>query len=237
MEQIPAVLRIEDYKLEELLRCPERFAKRKAGRKREGDVNWRQMVQFAASHSINDFYGLPEAARSPEAIEASVEHWWTNRNYKFHSDEHYLQMKQQIKDQLKVFLLNGSCPAMPIVFFEQLSTYVEELDLEISQIFHLISRDEDGAADDYIVQKLAVDVDADALDLLFHMTSVFCMSAFEKLPSRIEVLSLLNGKNMAFVPDEASLEQSYDYMYLIKSLLPEADVFKVNPAFPVQLVM
>ena len=46
MEQMPRVLRIEDYKLEELLRCPERFAKMKSGRKRESDVNWRQMVQY-----------------------------------------------------------------------------------------------------------------------------------------------------------------------------------------------
>lgn len=237
MEQLPVILKIEDYKLEELLRCPERFAKMKSGSKREGDVNWRQMVQFAASHCVNDFYRLSEAARTPEAIEASVEHWWTNRNYKFHSDEHYLQMKQQIKVQLRAFLLDGSCPSTPIVFYEQLATYVEELDLEISQIFHLISGEPGGAADDYIVQKLAVDVDEESLDLLFHMTSVFCMSAFEKLPARIEVLSLLCGKRVTFVPDEKSLESSYDYMFLIKSLLPEADVFKVNPGWPAQLVM
>ncbi|KRE46774.1 hypothetical protein [Paenibacillus sp. Soil522] len=237
MEQIPTVLRIEDYKLEELLRCPERFAKMKSGRKRERGVNWRQMVQFAASHSVNDYYRLPEEARTQEAIEASVEHWWTNRNYKFHSDEHYLQMKQLVKAHLTAFLLDGSCPGMPIVFYEQMTTYVDELDLEISQIFHLISADNEGAADDYIVQKLAVDTDQDALDLLFHMTSVFCMNAFEKLPARIEVLSLQSGRRTVFVPDEASLERSYDYMYLIKSLLPEADVFKVNPGSSVQLVM
>lgn len=237
MEQIPTVLRVEDYKLEELLRCPDRFASSKKGRKRESDVNWRQMVQYAASHSVNDFYGLPEGARTQATIEASVEHWWTNRNYKFHSDEHFLQMKQTVKEQLTVFLLGGSCPSMPIIFYEQLTAYVDELDLEISQIFHLVSVDQEGAADDYIVQKLAVDVDEDSLDLLFHMTSVFCMSAFEKLPTRIEVLSLLSGKRIVYVPDEESLERSYDYMYLIKSLLPEVDFFKVNPGSAVQFVM
>lgn len=236
MEQLPTVLRIEDYKLEELLRCPERFAKRKSGM-RENDVNWRQMVQFAASHSVNDFYRLPEEARTQAAIEAAVERWWTNRNYKFHSDEHFLQMKQMVKAHLTAFLLGGSCPSMPIIFYEQLTAYVDELDLELSQIFHLVSVDIEGAADDYIVQKLAIDTDQDSLDLLFHMTSVFCMSAFEKLPNRIEVLSLLNGKRTVFVPDEASLERSYDYMYLIKSLLPDVDVFKVNPGRLVQLVM
>ncbi|WP_138754888.1 hypothetical protein [Paenibacillus sinopodophylli] len=237
MDQIPVVLRVEDYKLEELLRCPEHFAKSKSGRKQKSDVNWRQMVQFAASHCVNDFYGLPEGGRTQDAIEASVEHWWTNRNYKFHSDEHFLQMKQTVKEQLSSFLLGGACPRTPIIFYEQLTAYVEELDLELSQIFHLVAADPDGGADDYIVQKLAVDVDEDALGLLFHMTSVFCMSAFEKLPTRIEVLSLLSGKKVVYVPDEESLEGSYDYMYLIKSLLPEADVFKVNPGSSFQFVM
>lgn len=237
MEYVPAVLRVEDYKLEELLRCPQKFAKSKSGRKKKGDVNWQQLVQFAASHSVNDFYKHPKEARSKAAIHASVDHWWTNRNYKFHSNEHFLQMKQAIKEQLTNFLLGGSCPDMPIIFYEQMTAYIEELDLEISQIFHLVSVDPAGAADDYIVQKLAVAMNADTLQLLFHMTSVFCMSAFEKLPSRIEVLSLLTGKKEVFVPDEQSLEHSYDYMYLVKSLLPEVDAFKVNSSSAVHLVM
>ena len=58
MEQMPAVLRIEDYKLEEQLRRPERFANIKPGSRRDSGVNWQQMVQFAAMHSVNDFYGF-----------------------------------------------------------------------------------------------------------------------------------------------------------------------------------
>ncbi|CAM4093872.1 hypothetical protein PAAL109150_09465 [Paenibacillus alkaliterrae] len=237
MEQMPTIIRIEDYKLEELLRCPIRFAAIHAGRKRESDVNWRQMVQFAASHSVNDFYMLPLEARTEAAIEAAVERWWTNRHYKFHSDEHFLQMKQTVKENLTLFLLGGACTNMPIISFEQLRTYVDELDMELSQIFHTVAADSEGGADDFIVQKFAVDVNKEALGLLFHMTSVFCMSAFEKLPSRIEVLSLLEGKRITFVPNEASLERSLDYMYLIKSLLPEANLFKANYGLDFKPVM
>jgi len=237
MEQMPAILRVEDYKLEELLRCPERFARRQSGRKQERDVNWRQLVQYAASHSVNDFYRQPKEARSIEGIHNSVENWWTNRNYKFHSDEHYLQMKHTVKEHLTAFLLGGAAPSMPIIFYEQMTAYVEELDLEISQIFHLVSAEQEGTLDEYIVQKLAVDTDEDSLNLLFHMTSVFCMSAFERLPARIEVFSLLSGKQVVFEPDEATLAHSYDYMYLIKSLLPDINFFKVNQESEVQLVM
>lgn len=229
MELLPAVIRIEDYKLEEMLRCPEQFASMHEGRKREGDVNWRQLTQFAASHVVNDFYMLPIEARMPEAVEALVERRWTNRHYKFLSGEHYLQMKRTVVENLALFLLGGACAETPILTFEQLTPYVEELDMELSQIFHAIAGDGSGDAGGYIVQKFAVDADREALTLFFHMTSVVCMNAFERLPSRIEVLSVLEGKRLSFVPTEASLEQSYDYMYLIKSLLPEADAFKVNP--------
>lgn len=222
MEQLPAVIRLEDYKLEELLRSPERFAKIQSGSKRDSGVNWRQMVQFAAMHSVNDFYKLPAEARTRVTVEAAVERWWTNRNYKFHSNEHFLQMKQAVISNLGAFLVDEPCCSTPIILFEQLTAYIDELDMELSQIFHVVSEDAEGAADDFIVQKFAVDTDADSLDLLFHMTSVFCANAFEKLPARIEVLSLLSGKRILFKPDAASLKRSYDFMYLVKSLLPEA---------------
>lgn len=237
MEQLQAVLRIEDYKLEELLRNPGRFAKIKPGRWRDSGVNWQQMVQFAAMHSVNDFYKLPAEARTRAAVEAAVERWWTNRNYKFHSNEHFLQIKQAVISNLGKFLVDESCCSTPIILFEQVTAYVDKLDMELSQIFHLVSADAEGAAGDYIVQKFAVDVDTDSLDLLFHTTSVFCVNAFEKLPARIEVLSLLSGKRILFKPDEASLKRSYDFMYLVKSLLPEADVFQADPGRTMQQVM
>jgi hypothetical protein len=238
MELLPAVVRIEDYRLEELLRSPEQFAKKQSKRKREADVNWRQMTQFAASHAVNDFYALPFEARTAEAIAASVEHWWTNRNYKFISDEHYLQTKQTVIEHLQLFLLNGACPDIPIICFEQLTTYVDDLDMELSQIFHtVIEAGNDGEGfGSYTVQKFVVDADREALELLFHMTSVFGESAFGRLPARIEALSLLDGKRITFEPDDASLEYSYDYMYLVKTLLPETDVFKVNPLRDLSLI-
>ncbi len=240
MELLPAVVRIEDFRLEELLRSPEQFAKKQAlRRKREGDVNWRQMTQYAASHAVNDFYALPVEARTADAIAASVERWWTNRNYKFLTDEHYLQTKQTVIENLEIFLLGGACSPNPIICFEQMTTYVDDLDMELSQIFHTVIEDKGDSAGTgaYTVQKFVVDADREALELLFHMTSVFGESAFGRLPARIEALSLLDGKRITFEPSDKSLEYSYDYMYLVKTLLPETDVFKVNALRDVQLVM
>lgn len=237
MEQIPAVIRMEDYKLEELLRCPERFAKMQSGGQRKVDVSWRQMAQFAACHSVDDYFKLPAQSRTEEAVETAVEHWWTNRHYKFHSNEHYLQSKHSVISNLTAFLVDEKCCSTPIIVFEQLTAYVEELDMELSQIFHLVSADEAGGVSDYIIQKFVADENKDTLDLLYHMTSVFCASAFGKLPSRIEVLSVLNGNRQLFVPNEATLEQSLDYMQLVKSLLPDANVFEPSSTRALQHVM
>ncbi|MOA20673.1 hypothetical protein D3C78_1411290 [compost metagenome] len=91
--------------------------------------------------------------------------------------------------------------------------------MELSQSFHLITADPEGTPEDYIVQRFALDTDSEALELLFHMTSVFGISAFDRLPTRIEVLSVLDGSWTVFHPDEVTLLQSMDYMYLVKSIM------------------
>ena len=237
MEPIPAVIRIEDYKLEELLRCPERFAGMKSGRKQEKRIGWRQLAQYAASHSVNDFFMLPREARTRAALEAAIGRRWTNRIQTFHSNEHYLQMKHTVADRLARFLVEKPVCCEPMIVFEQLTSYVEELDLELSQIFHLISACEGGSPVAYKVVKFVANADEDTLELLFHMTSVFGMSAFGSLPACIEVVPVLEEGHYLFRPDEETLEQSMDYMYLVKSLLPQADVFKVNPVYDIPYVM
>ncbi|NIK78122.1 hypothetical protein FHS15_003260 [Paenibacillus castaneae] len=79
MEQAPALIRIEDYKLEQLVRGTERFGEIKSDRKRSSKVSWRQMVLFAALHSVNEFYMLPLQLRTHAVLEELVEKWWTNR--------------------------------------------------------------------------------------------------------------------------------------------------------------
>lgn len=102
--------------------------------------------------------------------------------------------------------------------FESFSVYVEELDMELSQHFHMVYMHADGSGD-YTVQKLVADENADALALYRHMTAVFGHYAFGRLPSRIEALLPLSGKIVRWQPDQEALEESLDYMRLVKTMV------------------
>ncbi|WP_338554220.1 hypothetical protein [Paenibacillus sp. KS-LC4] len=222
MEQSAAVKLIEDYKLEELLRCPYRFIKRQTAKKRAGEVNGRQLMQFAVSHIVNDFYELPPHARTANVVKRLAERWWTPRVAKFDNAEHYWDAKLQAIVHLTAFLLEEQ-EAAPIIQFEQHRTFVEPLDMELTQIFQIVAEDPYGTNTDYIVQKFVVDEDEDVIVTFQHMTAVFCDSAFGKLPSRIDVLSVMSGQRISYYPSEADIAQSLDYMRLVQTMLPEAE--------------
>lgn len=223
MNRMLEVLRLEDYKLEELLRSP----RRESESVRKRDLTWKQLAQYAASHCVNEFYTLPIEARTEQSITAIIERRWSNRYYKFHSSEHFLQTKQNVISHLTAFLTGEYRTNEPIVRFEQLSTYVPSIDMELSQIFQLIIKD-DSAANGYTVQKYVIDENEATVSTFFHMTTVFCAHAFDVLPETIEVLTLLSGKRFLYYPDDSTLLQSLDYMRLAKSLLPFPSVEQVN---------
>jgi hypothetical protein len=213
---------IEDYKLEELLRCPYRYVKRQgAAPSAKADVNWMQLAQLAVSHVVNAFFITPEEERARFSIPDMLERWWTNKVAKFESPEHYWSIKQQLIDGLYPLLLT-ELSSVPIILFEQHEVFVPELQAELMQIFQLVLGSENGGPSDYIVRKYIVDEDEDMIALFQHLTAVFCSSAFVSLPVRIEVLPILSGNHRIVYPTEKTLEQSMDYMKLAASLMPEA---------------
>ncbi|GLX67437.1 hypothetical protein [Paenibacillus glycanilyticus] len=214
---------IEDYKLEELLRCPYRYAKRQeAAPSAKAEVNWMQLAQLAVSYVVNAFYTTPAEERSRFSIPEMLERWWTNKVSKFESPEHYWSVKQQLIDGLSSLFVT-EMSAVPIILFEQHQTVVPELQAELVQIFQLVLNDNDGEPADYIVRKYIVDEDEDMILLFQHLTAVFCSSAFGRLPSRIEVFPVLGGKSRIVHPTAETLRQSMDYMNLAAGFMPEAD--------------
>lgn len=106
--------------------------------------------------------------------------------------------------------------------FETFAVYVEELDMELSQHFHLIMMPEANKGD-YVVQKLIADDNAEAMELYRRMTVVFGMCAFGRLPSRIEALLPLSGERVVWKPQWEDWQRSLDYMRLVKSMLSGGD--------------
>ncbi len=231
---------IRDYKLEEVLRsavsdgCERRQARAATGALHP--LHWRQLSQYALSHAINDYFALPSQARHPQLLPVLLERRWTNRCGAFDSLEHFAQIRQRLGSEM-ARLLEGRHSDEPLLRFEQWETHHPQLRRRLSMIFQLVmsAEVEDGCAADgsrletaddlrngqrYIVQKYVVDDSEELLRAFCHYTTVFCSSAFPRLPERIEIYSLLTGRCEVMHPVSNHLQQSVDYVRLALSLLP-----------------
>ncbi|MBH5318703.1 hypothetical protein I6N90_12930 [Paenibacillus sp. GSMTC-2017] len=219
LEPMPALIRIDDYKIEQILRgveCNNKPSNESGGKR---SLHWKELVHFAACHCVNDVLTSTSGKSLAETLEKANNRWWTNRHYKFHSNEHFLQVRHTVNAHLLSFLTHHVA-SKPIMLFEPSTIHIEELGMELAQNLHVVATLDDHIQGEYIVQKFIVDETPESLELYKHMTTAFGMSAFKRLPERIEALSLISGKRYMWRPDMESWKQSLDYMRLVKSLLP-----------------
>lgn len=82
----------------------------------EGLPLWRQQVQYAVGHTLNDYYSLPPDVRLQTPIQFLLEQRWPPRPGGFSSLLHYWEVKDQVLDSLIRAACNGSDPCvMPAV--------------------------------------------------------------------------------------------------------------------------
>lgn len=223
---------IEDYKLEELLRCPSRYLKRKAdeeagagvGAMLGTEVSWQQLVQYSVCHMVNDYYSLPPEHRSEYSIERSADRRWTNRTYKFDSADHYWQVRYRAVSALKQ-LLHGELDGTirPLIVFESYRTHIEAVQAEISFIVQVLYRPDDRPDSPYVIRKYLVDDDPDVIAGFRHLAVLFCSEAFEELPGRIEVFGVLSGSKHVFRPQADEVAKAADYIRLLREYARETE--------------
>ncbi|TBL72381.1 hypothetical protein [Paenibacillus thalictri] len=206
---------IEEYKLEAFVRQYHRKTS-------SSGLDWKQLVQYAASHTVNQYFSLPVSRRTPEAIAHFVEKYWTNRVNKFQSPEHFRLIKMNVTAKLTRFL--GQAKHLtPMVLFESFPTYIEELGLEIAYIVQALSVNAAGINAPYTIHKYAVDVTTDMLLLVQHLTVVCCSKAFASLPQSIVVNCVTSGCSYVCYAKDMDLEKSLDYIRLMVSAMAETD--------------
>lgn len=214
---------IEDYKLEELLRCPFRPTKPRAGypgQPRSG-VTWRQLVQYSASHIVNDYYSLPPERRSSAAIEQSAHRRWSNKAYQFESAGHYHHIRNTAVANLSRFLHEGR-DIVPMVLFETLRRYIPKVEADVTFNMQVLYRNGKGESDPYVVQKYLVDDDPGVLIGFRHLAVLFCSEAFGRVPDRLEIFGVLSGNRYVYRPLPVEVAKASDYISLFRDYLPEA---------------
>ncbi|OAZ48681.1 hypothetical protein [Paenibacillus polymyxa] len=205
---------LHDYQLEEMWRTPQPIRQSQRKRGREG-WNWRQRVQYAIGHALNEYFGMEVEVRREVPVQYVLEKWWPKQSNSFESLFHYWDVKNKVSGELsKICALNNDL-LVPVMLYEQFCTAVPELEVDISLIIQAAWQQSE-QADSLLIQKYMVDYNPNVISTFQHLTNVFCYYAFGALPQLIEVYCLLEGKKVRFLPGSASLQQSLDYVRLLK---------------------
>jgi hypothetical protein len=213
IEEEPILQIIDSYRLEEWVR--------RSHRSKHKGLHWRELTQYAISHCVNDYYSTAPEYRSMKAALRTMEAKWTNKVYKFDSRQHFKQIKDSVANNLSLHLSQTDSLSMPCILFEQHQTKVIELDIMFSYIVQTMFGSTQ-AESAYRVRSYMVDNNPEMMEACYHLTSVFCYSAFAQLPERIEIYAVLQDQLYSYSPSHQSIERSMDYMRLLHELVAEA---------------
>lgn len=205
---------LQDYQLEEMWRTPQPGHPSLAARGREG-WNWRQRVQYAVGHALNEYFGMEVEVRREVPVQYVLEKWWPRKPNSFESLFHYWDVKNKVTGELSKICAFNKDLLVPVMLYEQFCTSVPELKVDISLIVQAAWQLSAGA-DSLLIQKYIVDYNPNVIHTFQHLTNVFCHYAFGALPQLIEVYCLLEGKKISFIPGPSSLRQSLDYVQLLR---------------------
>jgi hypothetical protein len=209
---------ITDYHLESFLRCPYRFYYQHILSLDSSQVKWRQLVQSIINQVVHRFYQLSPNEQNKLHVLKLVERYWNDVNPRaFESKIQYYRVLATTTDHLLQFLVPKSEQEPPLFLYKKLSTYVEELEIDLSLTFELV----EWTKESFMVKKFLVEANEEMVELYLNLLVVFSDKAFGKLPERIEIITLLDGTKYSFSPTMSNVEQGIQYLNKMKRILKQ----------------
>lgn len=179
---------------------------------------WRQQVQYAVGHTLNDFYSLEPDVRRETPIQFLLERRWPPKGKAFPSLMHYWDVKNGIADELIRIASCNHLRDIPVMLYEQWHTPVPVLRIELAIIFQLAWNSElPGRC--LNIQKFMVNGNEEVITGFLHMANVFCHQAYGQPAETLEVYSLLDGCRYVFDGAALPLAESLDYVRLLSVFL------------------
>ncbi|MCP3738162.1 hypothetical protein [Rossellomorea sp. BNER] len=223
-----SVKTITDYHLESFIRCPYKFYYHHILSLNDGELKWRQVVQYVINQVVQNYYQLPLIEQNPLNVFTLFDRYWKHVSYElFESKKHYYMVLAKITDHLLQFLTAKQNPAPPLFLYEKLNTYVKELETKLSLTFELA----EWSTNLFTIKKYLVEADEELIKLYHHLIVVFSNEAFGNLPDRIEIITLLEGEKYTYTPTRNDITQGIKYLKKMKSLLLQPDGYIKTDSF------
>lgn len=189
-----------------------------AGARCTGQPHWRQQVQYAVGHTLNDFYSLQPEVRRETPVQFLLQRRWPPKGTAFPSLLHYWDTKTAVADELVRIASGNHIGEVPVLLYEQWHVPVPELAIELAMIFQLAwhSR-KDGRS--LQLQKFMVNENEEVITGFLHMANVFCHKAYGEPAETIEIYTLLDSRRHIFDGAGIPLAESLDYVRLLSVFL------------------
>ncbi|MBV7503649.1 PD-(D/E)XK nuclease family protein [Bacillus sp. sid0103] len=213
------------YMTEENLRgfitCPYKFYYEYIEKKKL-PKDWRHMVQQVVNHVVFSYFRLPIEQRSAAKILSLVDRYWINISPQiFESRIQYYTVTAKITDYLMQNLTIETDSTPPLFLFEKFKSNIQELDMDISLTIDVA----EWSNSSIVVKKYLVEAEPDMLMLYNHLIAVFSKKVLNKIPDRIEVTTLLDGKKHTFFPTSEKIEESIRYLQAMNHFLGNSSSF------------
>ncbi|WP_089972308.1 hypothetical protein [Lihuaxuella thermophila] len=136
----------------------------------------------------------------------------------FESKKHYYKTLITTTDHLMQFLQADRNIESPIILFEQIDTWIKEINVRLQLHLHVVSL----TPDSFTLKKYVVYHHPIYIESLKHMITLFCHHHLNGLAGNIEIINLLEGKVTKFNIEQTQVRLSLDYIELIKNMKQEA---------------
>lgn len=216
-DHLISVKTMSDSHLEQFIRCPYRFYQQELLNQHK-HVNWRQAVQFSINNIVKEYFQTPIKNRSITQILKLIDkHWQPIRITMFETKVHYYSVLAKVSDHLIQFLTKEQNHQMPLFLYEKMNVYLDELDMNLCISFEVAEWTENS----FTVKKYLLEDDVSFLQAFRNMVIMFSKTAFGKLPEKIEIYSLMNGKSIDYFPQEDDVAKALVDLKLMKNILSD----------------
>lgn len=216
-----------DDHLELYIRCPYRFYYQYVLQLQNKEIKWRQVVQHIVKRVVRKYYTLPLKARSNLNTLKLIDKAWRPISIRwFDSRLHYYMVIAKTTDHLLESLLKGKSETPPLLLYQKLNAYVEDLETQLQVTFELV----EWSPCAFTIKKFLLETDVEMFRLYSHLLVVFSSKVFGKLPEKIVLITLLDGKEHVFFPKKEDVSTGIQYLQTMKYLLQQhpADFFQTK---------
>ncbi|NSL50222.1 hypothetical protein [Calidifontibacillus erzurumensis] len=213
-----------DY-IESLIRCPHKFFHQHHLSFDTKQEKRRKIVQQVINQVIKEYYLLLPEMKNKFNFLKLIDKYWKNIHPNiFESRADYYIHLAKITDHLLQFLTVDRQKRPPLFLYQTFNAYIEDLGTELSLTFEV----GEWTKDSFIVKKFLVEADEYLMNLYHNLIVVFSHEAFGKLPEKIEMITLLEGKKHTLPVTSEQVTRGKQYLSLLKNFLKQPNKFKIE---------